>query len=74
MSTPARPAPDREYTGTVYVTLETAGQKFTSGVGPLPSEQAWSLFRSFLRDLHKVRPRKTSEPTSSSIPDATGHP
>ena len=71
---PAAPQPEREYDAHVFVTLETAGQKFTSGVGPIPSEQGWNLFRAFLRDLHNVKPRKPKPAEPAPVPDSTGHP
>ena len=39
----------------IHVTLETAGQKFTSSLGPLSEEEGWNVFRNYLADMRRMR-------------------
>lgn len=41
----------------IHVTLETAGNKFTSTIGPLSNDEGWNLFREYLADLRLRRLR-----------------
>ncbi len=39
----------------IHVTLETAGQKFTSSLGPLTDEEGWNVWRNYLADMRRAR-------------------
>lgn len=41
----------------LHVTLEVAGEKFTSSLGPLPMEQGWTLFQTYLAEMKLIRER-----------------
>lgn len=48
----------------IHVSLETAGQTFTSTIGPISDDEGWILFRAYIGDM-RLRRSKPPRPAAA---------